>query len=70
MNNAPQETAIHDAFSQLEKKANARLGIFALDTGNNKTIIYNADNHFVYASTHKALAVGAFLRKKSLANLD
>ncbi|EOO27147.1 beta-lactamase [Bacillus cereus VD133] len=65
-----QETAIHDAFSQLEKKFDARLGVFAIDTGTNQTITYNADKRFAYASTHKALAVGALLQKKSLRDLD
>ncbi|MBA4495399.1 class A beta-lactamase [Paenactinomyces guangxiensis] len=65
-----QETAITDDFAKLEDKFDARLGVFALDTGTNQTVTYRSDERFAYASTHKALAVGALLQQKSIADLN
>ncbi|GGE28298.1 beta-lactamase [Marinithermofilum abyssi] len=65
-----QETAITDDFAKLEDKFDARLGVFALDTGTNQTVTYRSDERFAYASTLKALAVGALLQQKSIADLD
>ncbi|MBA4601004.1 class A beta-lactamase [Thermoactinomyces mirandus] len=75
-NNAAQpkqqnlETAITDDFAKLEDKFDARLGVFALDTGTKQTVTYRADERFAYTSTHKALAVGALLQQKSIEDLD
>ncbi|WP_050552333.1 class A beta-lactamase [Bacillus cereus] len=60
----------HQKFSQLEKEFDAKLGIYALDTSTNQTVIYNPNERFAYASTHKALAVGVLLQKKSIEDLD
>jgi beta-lactamase class A len=57
-------------FKELEKEYDARLGVYALDTGSNQSVSYRADERFIYASTHKALAVGALLKKKSIDDLD
>ncbi|MCY7856670.1 class A beta-lactamase [Bacillus sonorensis] len=65
-----QETALNDAFAKLEDQFDARLGVYALDTGTNQTIAYRADERFAYASTHKALAVGALLQQKSITDLN
>ncbi|MGE7880053.1 class A beta-lactamase [Peribacillus muralis] len=65
-----QETAKTHDFAKLEEKFDAKLGIFALDTGTNQTVTYNPDERFAYASTHKALAVGALLQQKSIKDLD
>ncbi|MGG4268120.1 class A beta-lactamase [Peribacillus simplex] len=64
-----QETANH-AFAKLEEKFDAKLGVFALDTGTNQTVTYHPDERFAYASTHKALAVGALLQQKSIEELN
>jgi beta-lactamase class A len=64
-----QETA-HHAFAKLEEKFDAKLGVFALDTGTNQTVAYHPDERFAYASTHKALAVGALLQQKSIEELN
>ncbi|KWW21913.1 class A beta-lactamase [Peribacillus simplex] len=64
-----QETAKIQNFAQLEEKFDAKLGIFALDTGTNQTVTYHPDERFAYTSTHKALAVGALLQQKSLEDL-
>ncbi|ASK63980.1 class A beta-lactamase [Virgibacillus phasianinus] len=65
-----QETTLKDEFVKLEKEFDARLGVYALDTGTNQTITYRSDERFAYTSTHKALAVGALLQQKSIADLD
>ncbi|MGE6375805.1 class A beta-lactamase [Peribacillus muralis] len=65
-----QETAKINDFAKLEEKFDAKLGIFALDTGTNQTVTYYPDERFAYASTHKALAVGALLQQKSIKDLD
>ncbi|MEU4391183.1 class A beta-lactamase [Kribbella sp. NPDC023855] len=57
-------------FGKLEKQYAARLGVYALDTGTNRTITYRADERFAFASTFKALAVGVLLAQgKNLAKL-
>ncbi|MGE6831597.1 class A beta-lactamase [Priestia megaterium] len=65
-----QETKSDREFAKLEEKYDANLGVFALDTGTNKTITYHPDERFAYASTHKALAVGALLQQKSIEDLN
>ncbi|WP_396426712.1 class A beta-lactamase [Lederbergia sp. NSJ-179] len=57
-------------FAKLENKFDARLGIFALDTGTGETVTYRPEERFAYASTHKALAVGALLQQKSIEDLN
>ncbi|PRT31459.1 class A beta-lactamase [Bacillus wiedmannii] len=65
-----QENTSRHSFVKLEKEYDAKLGIYALDTGTNQTVTYRSDERFAYASTHKALAVGALLQKKSIEDLD
>ncbi|MCZ8495061.1 class A beta-lactamase [Priestia megaterium] len=65
-----QETKSDQEFAKLEDKYDANLGVFALDTGTNKTVTYHSDERFAYASTHKALAVGALLQQKSIEDLN
>lgn len=54
----------------LERKFDARLGVYAIHTGTGREVAYNDDERFVYASTFKALAAGAVLRKYSMDGLD
>jgi beta-lactamase class A len=65
-----QETMSDREFAKLEEKYDANLGVFALDTGTNKTVAYHSDERFAYVSTHKALAVGALLQQKSIEDLN
>ncbi|TCS94995.1 class A beta-lactamase [Hazenella coriacea] len=65
-----KETTVTDDFAKLEEEFDARLGIFALDTGTKQTVTYRADERFAYTSTHKALAVGALLQQKSISDLN
>jgi beta-lactamase class A len=65
-----QGTANNHVFAKLEEKFDAKLGVFALDTGTNQTVNYHSDERFAYTSTHKALAVGALLQQKSIEDLN
>ncbi|MGG1610868.1 class A beta-lactamase, partial [Bacillus wiedmannii] len=65
-----QENTVNHSFAKLEKEFDAKLGIYALDTDTNQTVTYQSDERFAYASTHKALAVGVLLQKKSIEDLN
>jgi beta-lactamase class A len=57
-------------FRQLERRFDARLGVYALDTGSGRSVAYNAGERFPFASTFKALAAGAILREYGVAGLS
>jgi beta-lactamase class A len=61
---------IHREFAELESKFDARLGVYAIDTGTNRTVSYRPHERFAYASTYKALAAGALLQHYSIDQLD
>ncbi|MGQ7776645.1 MULTISPECIES: class A beta-lactamase BlaIII [unclassified Bacillus (in: firmicutes)] len=65
----PENTG-NDSFAKLEKEYDAKLGIYALDTGTNQTFAYHANDRFAFASTSKSLAAGALLRQNSIEALD
>ncbi|WP_406567632.1 class A beta-lactamase [Actinoallomurus spadix] len=58
------------AFQALEKRYDARLGVWALDTGTGKVVAWRADERFAYASTSKVPIVGTVLRQDSIKRLD
>ncbi|MET7642770.1 class A beta-lactamase [Streptomyces sp. NPDC005426] len=58
------------AFMELERKFDARLGVYALDTGSGRTVTHRPDERFAYASTCKALLAGAVLDRNSLRQID
>ncbi|NEE03553.1 class A beta-lactamase [Phytoactinopolyspora halotolerans] len=65
------EAASTDAlFAALENEFDARLGVYAVDTGSEITVTYRSDERFAYASTHKALSAAVLLDQNSLADLD
>lgn len=51
------------ALRRLEARHDARLGVYALDTGTGRELAYHADDRFPFASTFKALAAAALLRE-------
>ncbi|WP_459963548.1 class A beta-lactamase [Nocardia sp. IFM 10818] len=55
-------------FSNLETKAGARLGVYAVDTGSGHTVAYRDGERFPMASTFKGLACGALLREHPLSS--
>jgi len=57
-------------FVRLERRFDARLGVYAVDTGSGRVVAHRADERFAYASTHKALAVGVLLQRTSASGLD
>ena len=57
-------------FKELEKKYDARLGIYVIDTATNKKIAYHANERFAFTSTYKALAAGVLLQNASLEQLE
>lgn len=57
-------------FKDLEREFDARLGVYAIDTGSGREVAYNDGERFAYNSTFKALACGAVLQKQSLSGMD
>ncbi|MCX5103980.1 MULTISPECIES: class A beta-lactamase [unclassified Streptomyces] len=57
-------------FKDLERKYDARLGVYAIDTGTGREVTHNDAERFAHASTFKALAAGAVLHKYSLGGMD
>ena len=67
----PEQTLqSEEAFKELEDEFDARLGVYAIDTGSDKTVTYREDERFAYASTFKALAAAAILQTKSMEELE
>ncbi len=56
-------------FASLERGFDARLGVYAVDTGSGREIAHRADDRFGYASTHKVFSAGAVLQRTSLDGL-
>ncbi|KDN19620.1 class A beta-lactamase [Amycolatopsis rifamycinica] len=52
-------------FAPLERGFDARLGVYAIDTGSGREIAHRADERFGYASTHKAFSAAAVLQRTS-----
>ncbi len=57
-------------FGELERKFDARLGVYAVDTGSGRFVSHRPDERFAYASTCKALLAAAVLKENSLKQLD
>jgi beta-lactamase class A len=60
----------HDQLFELERKFDARLGLYALDTGSGRTITHRADERFAFCSTFKGLATAAVLQRNPMTHLD
>ncbi|RKS09075.1 beta-lactamase class A [Nocardiopsis sp. Huas11] len=57
-------------FTRLEQEFDARLGVYALDTGTDQAVEFQADERFAYCSTFKVLAFGAVLDRTPVEELD
>ncbi|MFV2108678.1 class A beta-lactamase [Micromonospora sp. LOL_015] len=55
---------------RLEESFDARLGVYAVDTGTGQTVEHRADERFAYASTFKPLAAAAVFDQTTDAELD
>lgn len=64
------ESLSHRRLAALEVERDARLGVYALDTGTGREVTYRAGERFAYASTIKALASGAVLQDLSRRELE
>lgn len=63
-------TTTDEALRQLESQFDARLGVYAIDTETEESIVFRADERFAFASTYKSLAAGVMLQQKSINELD
>ncbi|WSK41140.1 class A beta-lactamase [Micromonospora maris] len=66
----PSAAPVAVDFGPLEQEFDARLGVYAVDTGTGRTVAHRADERFAYASTFKALAAAAVLKATSAQELD
>lgn len=57
------KTVAQPDFAALEKAFDARLGVYAIDTGDGREVAYHADDRFAYASTHKVFNAAAILHR-------
>lgn len=60
----------HDRLMELEKKFDARLGVYAVDTGGGATVEHRADERFAFCSTFKGVAAAAVLHRNPLSHLE
>ncbi len=67
----PSASASTDArLAALERKLDARLGVFAWDTGSGRAITHRADERFAFCSTFKGLAAAAVVHHNPLSHLE
>nr|5NJ2_A Chain A, Beta-lactamase [Mycobacterium tuberculosis]5NJ2_B Chain B, Beta-lactamase [Mycobacterium tuberculosis]5OYO_A Chain A, Beta-lactamase [Mycobacterium tuberculosis]5OYO_B Chain B, Beta-lactamase [Mycobacterium tuberculosis]6H2C_A Chain A, Beta-lactamase [Mycobacterium tuberculosis]6H2C_B Chain B, Beta-lactamase [Mycobacterium tuberculosis]6H2G_A Chain A, Beta-lactamase [Mycobacterium tuberculosis]6H2G_B Chain B, Beta-lactamase [Mycobacterium tuberculosis]6H2H_A Chain A, Beta-lactam len=59
-----------DRFAELERRYDARLGVYVPATGTTAAIEYRADERFAFCSTFKAPLVAAVLHQNPLTHLD
>ncbi|RZS57753.1 beta-lactamase class A [Microcella putealis] len=58
-----QAVVVDDDLSSLEAAYDARVGVYALDTGSGDRVAYRADERFAYASSIKAVLAAAILQE-------
>jgi beta-lactamase class A len=58
------------ALAQIERRFHARLGVYMLDTGTGRTVIYRAGERFAYCSTSKALSAAVLLQRSTDSQLS
>jgi len=64
---APTTVTAAAQLTGIEQQHEARLGVFAVDTGSGRTVGYRQDERFAMMSTFKTLACAALLREHPLA---
>ena len=57
-------------FTDLEATHDARLGVYAVDTGTGAEVVWRSDERFAFASTSKALSAAALLDSVGIAGLN
>ncbi|WP_434453210.1 class A beta-lactamase [Lentzea sp. E54] len=58
-----QASPVTGRLRELERRHNARLGVFATDTGTGRTVLHRADELFPMCSIFKTIAAAAVLRR-------
>jgi beta-lactamase class A len=58
-----QASPLTGKLRDLEQRHNARLGVFATDTGSGRTVLHRADELFPMCSTFKTILAAAILRR-------
>lgn len=58
-----QETGFEESVVALEKKFEGKIGLYAINTNNNKVIAHRADERFPFQSTFKLVGAAALLQK-------
>ncbi|WP_306367746.1 class A beta-lactamase [Nocardiopsis sp. CC223A] len=66
----PPPLRMDSEFTRLEEEFDVRLGVYALDTGTEQAVEFQADERFAYCSTFKVLAFGAVLQQTPIDELD
>ncbi|MGK4598019.1 class A beta-lactamase [Amycolatopsis sp. w19] len=66
----PTTRQFHDRLMELENKFDARLGVYALDTGGGGAVEHRADERFAFCSTFKGVAAAAVLQRNPLSHLE
>jgi beta-lactamase class A len=64
------DVSTDEEFEALERAYDARLGVYAVDTGTEREIAFRSDERFGHASTFKALLCGVVLQRYSIDGLD
>ncbi|SPT50562.1 class A beta-lactamase [Actinomadura madurae] len=59
----PAQAEVTERIKRLEAARHTRIGAFAIDSGTGRFVGHRADESFPFASTFKAMACGAVLRK-------
>ncbi|TDD90150.1 class A beta-lactamase [Actinomadura darangshiensis] len=59
----PAQAEVTKQIARLEATHHERIGAFAIDTGTGRSVSHRPDESFPFASTFKAMACGAVLRK-------
>ncbi|WP_425570546.1 class A beta-lactamase [Pseudonocardia adelaidensis] len=67
---ATQTPARTDRLPELERRFDARLGVYAVDTGSGRELAHRADEPFAMCSVFKALAAAAVLQRTPPEYLD
>ncbi|PZF83631.1 class A beta-lactamase [Jiangella anatolica] len=67
---ATTDPAVAAALTALEADYQARLGVYAIDTGTGQIVEHRADERFAFASTHKMLSAAAVLQATEPADLE
>jgi beta-lactamase class A len=67
---ADPSAEVSTRLAELERRFDARLGVYAVHTGTGRDLAHRADERFALCSTFKVLAAGAILDRYPLEHLD